>query len=73
MTDTSSHESMTVRDAGRKGGETTANRYGAEFYEEIGKKGGKKGGKALVAKYGKAHMAAIGRKGGSKKRPPATA
>ena len=35
---------MTVREAGRKGGETTAERYGHEFYEEIGKKGGERGG-----------------------------
>jgi general stress protein YciG len=35
---------MTVREAGRKGGETTAGRYGHEFYEEIGKKGGQRGG-----------------------------
>lgn len=37
---------MTVREAGRKGGqkggETTAKRYGHEFYEEIGHKGGQK-------------------------------
>jgi general stress protein YciG len=33
---------MTVREAGRKGGETTAERHGHEFYEEIGKKGGQK-------------------------------
>lgn len=37
---------MTVRDAGKKGGEkggeTTAKRYGHGFYEEIGHKGGQK-------------------------------
>jgi general stress protein YciG len=33
---------MTVSDAGRKGGETTSERYGHEFYEEIGHKGGQK-------------------------------
>ncbi len=41
---------MTVSEAGRKGGqlggrkggETTRDRYGHEFYEEIGKKGGHK-------------------------------
>jgi general stress protein YciG len=33
---------MTVREAGRKGGETTKKRYGPRFYEEIGKKGGHK-------------------------------
>jgi len=35
---------MSVREAGRKGGETTAERYGHGFYEEIGKKGGERGG-----------------------------
>ena len=35
---------MTVREAGRKGGETTARTHGHEFYEEIGKKGGERGG-----------------------------
>ena len=37
---------MTVREAGKKGGEkggeTTAKRYGHGFYEEIGHKGGQK-------------------------------
>jgi len=41
---------MTVREAGhkggelggKKGGETTLERYGPQFYEEIGKKGGQK-------------------------------
>jgi general stress protein YciG len=41
---------MTVREAGRKGGEiggkkggeTTKRKYGHEFYEEIGHKGGQK-------------------------------
>lgn len=34
--------SMTVQEAGRKGGETTAKTHGHEFYEEIGQKGGQK-------------------------------
>ncbi len=33
---------MTVSEAGRKGGQTTSNKYGHEFYEEIGHKGGQK-------------------------------
>ena len=32
---------MTVAEAGRRGGATTAQRHGPEFYEQIGKKGGK--------------------------------
>jgi len=38
----SSKGSMTVREAGRKGGEVTAERHGPQFYEEIGRKGGQK-------------------------------
>ncbi len=33
------HGDMTVSQAGKKGGETVKNKYGNEFYEEIGKKG----------------------------------
>jgi general stress protein YciG len=33
---------MTVREAGRKGGEVTSERHGPRFYEEIGRKGGQK-------------------------------
>ena len=33
---------MSVQEAGRKGGRTTAKKYGPEFYEEIGHKGGQK-------------------------------
>lgn len=35
---------MTVKEAGKKGGEATAERHGPNFYEEIGRKGGKAGG-----------------------------
>ncbi len=33
---------MSVREAGRKGGEVTARRHGPQFYEQIGRKGGQK-------------------------------
>jgi general stress protein YciG len=33
---------MTVREAGRKGGEVTSQRHGPQFYEEIGRKGGQR-------------------------------
>ncbi len=33
---------MTVAEAGRKGGEKTAETHGEEFYSEIGHKGGQK-------------------------------
>jgi uncharacterized protein len=49
---------LTVRDAGRLGGLTTAKRHGPQFYEEIGRKGGQKvkrlieAGKALRDAHG---------------------
>jgi len=33
---------MSVREAGKKGGEETARTHGHEFYEEIGQKGGER-------------------------------
>lgn len=33
---------MTVEEAGRKGGEKTAETHGPEFYSEIGSKGGQR-------------------------------
>lgn len=55
---------MSVRDAGRKGGETTAERHGHEFYEEIGRKGGEK----VRDEYGVQFYEEIGHKGGQKVR-----
>ena len=42
MTDKDNKGSMTVAEAGRKGGETVRNERGREFYEEIGHKGGQR-------------------------------
>ncbi len=39
--------SMTVAEAGHKGGEKTAETHGHEFYKEIGHKGGEKGGQRV--------------------------
>ncbi len=39
--------SMTVVEAGRKGGEMTSRTHGHEFYQEIGHRGGKKGGRTV--------------------------
>jgi hypothetical protein len=36
--------SMSVQEAGQKGGERTASTHGHEFYSEIGHKGGEIGG-----------------------------
>ena len=38
---------MTVSEAGKKGGDTTASTHGREFYQEIGHKGGQKGGQRV--------------------------
>lgn len=38
---------ISVREAGHKGGEKTAETHGHEFYEEIGHKGGEKGGQKV--------------------------
>ncbi len=59
---------MTVREAGSKGGSTTRERYGHEFYEGIGKKGGQKGGQTTFKRYGHEFYEAIGKKGGAKVR-----
>lgn len=59
---------LSVAEAGRKGGLSTAKKYGHEFYEEIGKKGGRlggpKGGLVTKQKYGREFYEKIGHKGG---------
>ncbi len=73
---------MSVREAGKKGGDTVREKYGAAFYEEIGRKGGKatrdrhgiefyetigqKGGRVVKEKYGADFYEEIGHKGGQK-------
>lgn len=59
---------MTVSQAGKKGGQSTSERYGHEFYQEIGKKGGKIGGEVVREKYGHGFYESIGRKGGQRVR-----
>ena len=60
----SRNSDMTVEEAGRKGGETVARKYGHEHFEEIGRKGGE----AVSDKYGHEHFEEIGHKGGQKVR-----
>lgn len=57
---------MTRADAGRKGGLTTKQRHGKDFFQEIGRKGGKKGGLTTKERYGADFYRTIGRKGGSR-------
>lgn len=60
--------SMSVREAGKrggdKGGQTTKARYGSEYYREIGRRGGE----AVRASRGPEFYEEIGRKGGQKVR-----
>lgn len=51
---------MTVREAGRKGGEATSRTHGHEFYEEIGRKGGN----ARKRELGHEGYEELGHKGG---------
>lgn len=53
---------MTVAEAGKRGGEKTAETHGREFYEEIGRKGGEK----VSEERGPEFYSEIGTKGGSK-------
>ncbi len=57
---------MTVSEAGRRGGERTAQTHDHEFYEEIGKKGGRKGGETTARKYGHEFYERIGHRGGQR-------
>ena len=53
---------MSVREAGKRGGDRVKAKYGSEFYEAIGRKGGE----ATKNKYGPTFYEEIGRKGGQK-------
>jgi general stress protein YciG len=72
---------MSVREAGRKGGEAVKKKYGPEFYSKIGQIGGeavakargpefysqigKMGGEAVRSKHGAEYYSQIGKKGGA--------
>jgi general stress protein YciG len=53
---------MSVREAGKKGGDTVRDRYGSGFYETIGRKGGQ----ATRERHGAEFYESIGQKGGQK-------
>ncbi len=42
--------SMTVQEAGRKGGEATKKSHGSDFYSRIGKKGGQRSRRGAAKK-----------------------
>jgi len=80
--DPAENREMSVREAGKKGGDAVRERYGSSYYEEIGRKGGKatrdrhgvefyesigqKGGRVVKEKYGVDFYEEIGHKGGQK-------
>jgi uncharacterized protein len=47
-----SQESEKRREAGRKGGETTKEKYGEGFYSEIGREGGERSGESRQGQSG---------------------
>jgi hypothetical protein len=53
MEDKENVDPITVEEAGRSGGTTTRDRYGSEFYSEIGRKGGQARAKSQKNKRGK--------------------
>jgi uncharacterized protein len=61
-TDNSNSGGMSVREAGKRGGDRVKAKYGSEFYEAIGRKGGE----ATKTKYGPSFYEEIGQKGGQK-------
>ncbi len=54
---------MSVGEAGKKGGERTAETHGREFYQEIGHKGGE----TVSRERGPEFYSEIGKKGGEKR------
>lgn len=64
--DSPQQHKMSRAEAGRKGGLTTKQRHGGEFFGKIGRLGGKKGGESTKRRYGVEFYQRIGRKGGSR-------
>lgn len=57
---------MSRSEAGRKGGLSTKQRHGEEYFSQIGRMGGRKGGEATKRRYGIEFYQEIGRKGGAR-------
>ncbi len=60
----STNEDISVKIAGKRGGTTTRDRHGSDFYRRIGKLGGER----TRELYGEA-LKEVGRKGGRPRRP----
>ena len=67
----SEHE-ISMREAGRRGGNRVRERYGIEHFARIGatggQHGGRKGGLATAARHGRTHFQEIGRRGAERLR-----
>jgi general stress protein YciG len=64
MSGRKSEPALNIREAGARGGRTTLERYGADFYQRIGKKGGRK----TKELYGNL-LREFGKRGGRPHRP----
>ncbi len=53
---------MTVREAGKKGGDIVKTKYGPQFYVEIGRKGGE----STKRRHGSEFYETIGQRGGQR-------
>jgi general stress protein YciG len=61
----SDNEKISVAEAGRRGGQSTLEHRGTEFFRQIGRKGGQR----TAELYGEL-LRGFGRKGGCPRRPP---
>ena len=64
MTKQENPKPLSVREAGKRGGDRVKEKYGPEYFQRIGKLGGKK----THDKYGSEHYREIGAKGGTPKK-----
>ncbi len=62
--DRNENDELTVKQAGAKGGRSTLERHGREFFQKIGKKGGKQ-----TARLYRDLLSEFGKKGGRPRRP----